>query len=107
MDDLLALAEKALRPFSSLRAQVKPRIVTPEPSVWMRSASRGSGTRPMEMPGMRLTVAQACRFWQLDPVLCAGVLDHLVSEGFLRQTGTGFYVVCGNGGIASDGPRRH
>jgi len=45
-----------------------------------------------EMRGLRLTVAQACRLWQLDVVLCATVFDRLVSEGFLQQTNTGFYL---------------
>ncbi|HVZ23832.1 MAG TPA: hypothetical protein VG871_22315 [Vicinamibacterales bacterium] len=44
------------------------------------------------MPGLRLTVAQACRLWQLDLPICAKVFDRLVSEGFLRQTDTGFYM---------------
>jgi hypothetical protein len=47
----------------------------------------------LEMPGLRLTVAQACRLWQLNPQLCATVFDRLVSEGFLQRTDTGFYVV--------------
>ena len=46
----------------------------------------------LEMPGLRLTVAQACRLWQLDVVLCTKVFDRLVSEGFLEQTNTGFYL---------------
>lgn len=46
----------------------------------------------LEMPGLRLTVAQACRLWQLDLPICAKVFDRLVSEGFLRQTDTGFYM---------------
>ena len=44
------------------------------------------------MPGLLLTVAQACRLWQLDVVLCTKVFDRLVSEGFLEQTNTGFYL---------------
>ena len=44
------------------------------------------------MPGLRLTVAQACRLWQLDVVLCTKVFDRLMSEGFLQQTNTGFYL---------------
>ncbi len=45
-----------------------------------------------EMPGLRLTVAQARRLWQLDVVLCTKVFDRLVSEGFVEQTNTGFYL---------------
>jgi hypothetical protein len=61
----------------------------------------------LEMPGLRLTVAQACRLWQLDIVLCAKLFDHLVSEGFLLQTGTGFYIACRDGWTSSDRARRH
>ena len=39
-----------------------------------------------EMPGLRLTVAQACRLWQMDAVLCEAVLQTLVTEGFLVRT---------------------
>ena len=46
----------------------------------------------LELPRLRLTVAQACRLWQLDVVLCTKVFDRLVSEGFLEQTNTGFYL---------------
>lgn len=46
----------------------------------------------LEMPGLRLTLAQACRLWQLDEALCGRVLERLVREGFLRQTDTGFYI---------------
>lgn len=44
-----------------------------------------------EMPGLRLTFPQACRLWHLDAATCASVLDALVSERFLYQTG-GTYV---------------
>ena len=43
-----------------------------------------------EMPGLRLTFAQACRLWQVDGATCNAVLQTLVDEGFLigRQDGT-------------------
>jgi hypothetical protein len=37
-----------------------------------------------EMPGLRLTRAQAARFWGLDASACDEVLDRLVSASFLR-----------------------
>jgi len=61
----------------------------------------------LEMPGLRLTVVQACRLWQLDTLLCERLLDHLVSEGFLQQTGTGFYIACRDGWTSSYRARRH
>jgi len=45
-----------------------------------------------EMPGLRLTVAQACRLWQVDAATCERVLAQLVREGFLHKTETGFYI---------------
>jgi hypothetical protein len=43
-----------------------------------------------EMPGLRLTFAQARRLWQMDAATCAVVLQTLVEEGFLigRPDGT-------------------
>ena len=52
----------------------------------------GARAEYREMPGLRLTAAQACRLWQLDVVLCTKVFDLLVSEGLLQQTNTGFYL---------------
>ena len=45
-----------------------------------------------EMPGLRLTLGQACRLWQVDVHTCEMLLDHLVAEGFLCKTNSGFYV---------------
>jgi hypothetical protein len=41
----------------------------------------------MEMPGLRLTVAQACRLWNVDSVTGRQVLNTLVDEQFLRLSG--------------------
>jgi hypothetical protein len=45
-----------------------------------------------EMPGLRLTFAQACRLWDVDAATCAILLERLVREGFLYQTATGAYI---------------
>ncbi len=45
-----------------------------------------------EMPGMRLTVAQAERLWALDASTGESVLDSLVQDGFLAHTRDGSYV---------------
>ena len=45
-----------------------------------------------EMPGLRLSFAQACRLWQVDPATCQALLDQLVREAFLYQTDHGSYV---------------
>jgi hypothetical protein len=41
----------------------------------------------MEMPGLRLTLAQACRLWNVDPATSQNVLNRLVEEQFLRLSG--------------------
>ena len=45
-----------------------------------------------EMPGLRLTFAQACRLWQMDPANCELVLRTLVEEQFLTRTQKGVFV---------------
>jgi hypothetical protein len=45
-----------------------------------------------EMPGLRLTFPQACRFWQLEAETCQAVLDLLLSEQFLLQTADGAFI---------------
>ena len=46
----------------------------------------------LEMPGLRMTLAQACRLWQVDASTCVKLFDLLVSDGFLYKTATGFYI---------------
>ncbi len=43
----------------------------------------------MEMPGLRLTVAQAARLWGLGLADCHRVIDALVRNAFLRRTEAG------------------
>ena len=45
-----------------------------------------------EMPGLRLTFAQACRLWQMDAPTCEMLLEQLVREAFLYKTGNGSYI---------------
>jgi hypothetical protein len=40
----------------------------------------------MEMPGLRLTPAQAARLWGLDSRACEHVIESLVRAAFLRWT---------------------
>jgi hypothetical protein len=47
----------------------------------------------LEMPGLRLTFAQACRLWHLEAAACTAVLEELVAERFLRRTKDDTYVV--------------
>jgi hypothetical protein len=46
-----------------------------------------------EMPGLRVTAAQASWLWQVEGPTCEVLLDHLVEEGFLRRRTNGYYVV--------------
>jgi hypothetical protein len=39
-----------------------------------------------EMPGLRLTVSQACRLWHVDVPACEMLFEQLVREGFLYRT---------------------
>jgi hypothetical protein len=45
-----------------------------------------------EMPGLRLTVWQACRLRQLEMSTCERLLEQLVREGFLYKTDNGAYM---------------
>ena len=46
-----------------------------------------------EMPGLKLTVAQAARLWHLDQPSIERLLDVLVADGLLRRTTAGAYLV--------------
>jgi hypothetical protein len=43
----------------------------------------------LEMPGLHLTLRQACRLWGLDAVTCDVALRILVDEHFLGRTRVG------------------
>jgi len=44
-----------------------------------------------EMPGLRLTLGQACRLWHLEPATVVAALHDLVDAAVLRQIGP-YYV---------------
>jgi hypothetical protein len=46
----------------------------------------------LEMPGLRLTTAQAQRLWNLDRPTCEHLLDSLVTSRFLTKTRDGSFV---------------
>jgi hypothetical protein len=46
-----------------------------------------------EMPGLKLTIAQAARLWHLDPATSRVFLDALVVDGVLRRKTDGVYLV--------------
>jgi hypothetical protein len=45
-----------------------------------------------EMPGLKLTEAQARRLWNLDGHTCSLVMTTLLEQRFLRRTASGTYV---------------
>ncbi|MEO7270440.1 MAG: hypothetical protein ABI211_00390 [Vicinamibacterales bacterium] len=47
----------------------------------------------MEMPGLKLTAAQASRFWHLDATASATLLDAMVDDGFLYRARDGAYLL--------------
>jgi hypothetical protein len=46
----------------------------------------------LEMPGLRLTEAQARRLWNLDKASCETLLGTLVERKFLFKTRDGFFM---------------
>lgn len=46
----------------------------------------------LEMPGHRLTEAQAGRMWNLDPSVCRTLLTTLVDSNFLFRTKDGAFM---------------
>ena len=42
-----------------------------------------------EMPGLRLTPAQATRLWGLEQDVCRQVIDALIAAAYLRWTAAG------------------
>jgi hypothetical protein len=51
----------------------------------------------LEMPGLRLTEAQARRLWALDTARCADVLAALTESKFLHRRPDGTYVRSSDG----------
>jgi hypothetical protein len=46
----------------------------------------------LEMPGLKLSLQQACRLWNLSATACGAALDELRAEGFLYQTQSGAFI---------------
>ena len=59
---------------------------------WARALATRVDHDCRELPSLRLTAAQACRLWRLDPLTCDVVLDALVRDGHLSRTPDGSYV---------------
>lgn len=54
----------------------------------------------LEMPGLQLTLSQACRLWNMDPATSLAALETLVSQAFLRRAGQ-HYLLAGSGRLCA------
>ncbi len=59
----------------------------------------------LEMPGLRLTEAQARRLWGLDAASCGALLSTLVDAKFLFRTRDGAFMRLEHAGLAKAGLR--
>jgi hypothetical protein len=46
----------------------------------------------IEMPGLKLTMAQACRLWHTDEDAVHAALEALIAEGFVTRTASGAFI---------------
>ena len=60
----------------------------------------------LEMPGLRLTLAQAQRLCGIERALCMAVLDALVADKFLCVKSNGMYARLTDGDGSRSRPRR-
>ena len=66
--------------------------MTPEPTRATDEVLRRVQGEFLEMPGLRLTEAQARRLWGLDAVSCGALLGTLVDAKFLFRTRDGAFM---------------
>jgi hypothetical protein len=97
----LASAERALDANRGAREQhsiTLPKAVERRPLTQTRLTPRVSTlllrieSEYREMPGLKLTEAQARRLWDLDGDTCSLVLMTLLEQRFLTRTASGMYV---------------
>ena len=72
----------------------------------MRSTIERLRAEFLEMPGLRLNVAQTQRLCGVDRTLCQDVLDALVDVKFLRLSADGRYSRLNDGGTVRRQPAR-
>jgi hypothetical protein len=44
----------------------------------------------VDMPGLTITMAEACRLWDIDEPRCKELLNTLAASGFLRKSGDSY-----------------
>jgi hypothetical protein len=67
-------------------------MTTPEPVRATEDVLRRVKGEYLEMPGLRLTEAQARRLWNLDHASCSALLGALVDARFLFRTRDGAFM---------------
>ena len=72
--------------------------MTPEPALNIEEVLRRVKGEFLEMPGLRLTEAQARRLWGLDHDACAVLLGALIDANFLFRTRDGAFMRVEHGG---------
>jgi hypothetical protein len=78
---------------------MKPKANAPAPDILRRIRSEFS-----EMPGLKLTTAQAQRLWAIDPPTCERVINTLIGSGFLVRTRDGSVIAPEGQGTARRDP---
>jgi hypothetical protein len=81
--------------------------MTPEPTLAIDDLLRRVQGEFLEMPGLRLTQAQACRFWGLDLASCAGLLTLLIDANFLFRARDGTFMRVEHSAPVKAHPRSH
>jgi len=68
-----------------------PTLFNPSTEAFMEALRRAKAEF-LEMPGLKLTAAQAARLWSVDAALCGQVLSALVETRFLAETSNASFV---------------
>ena len=68
--------------------RLMPRASTPALSALLARVQ----SEYLEIPGLKLTEAQARRLWGLDRNTCSAVLSTLIMRGFLKRSANGSYL---------------
>jgi len=81
-----------LSPFPGNRVESREEPMTPELTRANDEVLRRVQGEFLEMPGLRLTEAQARRLWGLDAASCRALLGTLVEANFLFRTRDGAFM---------------
>jgi Fic family protein len=62
-------------------------------SIWSEAILQSVRGQFLEMPGLKLTIAQAQRLWGIDRATCEAVIGELTACRFLAKTRDGAFVL--------------